>query len=553
MEEHHTPVQQGPAIVASSDKRSLSKKQKVWLSVAGVVALVGIGFGGFTFYNQVILNAAGEDSLGSDVVVDLPQANESPYFKITGVGRENIAIEPTGEARTILSPNTPSQVDVQKGWRIEQSTNPTDSSSWLVVMDANHSSSVGMDTNTCNTFEDVPKIQPNQTYYFRAAKLSSSSNTWEPQGNTVSVTTAPNPSLTVTNNDTQVTLSWTGDVVEPYECQVQASYTLARASSANAFANDIPDSAVNWSNNLSYSTSKGLVMQGIFHKDNAGALKAGSLVITQPVKSTFFYALLRDSQPVSNSQLSYKNISAVRPVNTGASTSIFGATTTLSNNTISINNFGTSSTKTTTTVKNTSFKWKPSSLITVKTWSPKTSSKYGPDCTVEYITSSGGFILASSQTASQFGNCTNVVPGTYPIKTTVVARNDSLPSNSPDYDITEQANDVQLTLQKISPNLQVNFQGSATVKYKKNVVISVYNHKVGSYSYLPEGTLVVKNLNTGKTIKTITLGTNVTSTKITLKGVKKGKYKLAVIYTASTKPAAIFENKTYNLPTLTVK
>jgi hypothetical protein len=542
MEEHQVPVHEEPVIVASSKKHSWSKKERLALYVTGVVALVGIGFGGYTFYDQVIANAAGESLLGDDVSVDLPQPNESPYFKVTGVGRENIAITPTGEA----SQQKVDRIDVQSGWRIEQSSDPANESSWIVVMDGTKSG-YGITTNDCYNNMYWPKeqtIAPNTTYYFRATKLATDTNQWVPQDPVVNVTTAANPVLTASNTNGQITFNWTNDVAEPYSCKSSAYY-IARATSADNLKS-ASDSTIDWRQDLSYSTSSSVVVRNISSNTTNEPLKAGTLTVAQPKNTSYFYSLLRYES--RNSTPSYKSLGAEQMLTTKASTNVMGGTATLQNPKVAASNY--SDAQVAITVSNSAaLSWNFNSTATIKTWSPKTASKFGTDCTISY---SSPYRTDKTQTQRTYDYCQNLVPGTYPVSSFVSAH----PQGSNDATLTEATNTVSLTLDKVAPQMQINYLGAGPkfppTKAGKNVTIAMYNNKVYGYSFLPEGQLIVKNVTTGKVLKTVTLGSNTSSINITLKKMKKGKYNLAVIYKASTNPG-IFQDKTVTLPLLTVK
>jgi len=139
-----------------------------------------------------------------------------------------------------------------------------------------------------------------------------------------------------------------------------------------------------------------------------------------------------------------------------------------------------------------------------------------------------------------WNNVTDALPGSYTLGSTFVVNTDAA-----------QTVQTPITLTKVIPSLSATYK-AATVKYKSNVVINIKNAYPENYSVLPSGKIIVKNLNTKKTIKTISLSDYQTSRTITLKGVKKGKYNLAIIFQADSKKG-IFEDQTINLPKLTVK
>lgn len=568
MEEHQLPVHEELAIVASNKKHSWSKKEKLALYVAGVFALVGIGFGGFTFYNQVILNAAGEDSLGANVSTDLPPVNESAYFTITNIGKQDIHLTVKGDASYQNPDGTYVPYLLARGWRLEQSSNPSDDDSWTTVADRSTGSSHGHLALLTNRETYYAKtilypnysltedkiLQPSHTYYLRATQEVTTQDangdavtTWMPQGNIVSFTTKDDPSLLVTNKDSLVTLAWTATDAESEDIGYNYDYLLVRAKDSASLTNLAGIASSKLAN--SYNVTQNTIYQSLTSSGSAAssALGAGSFTLTQPNGTTYYYAIVQKGSARYGSNSSFtKIIGSSQPVSVGTNTSILGGAVNLSSSTAlttKLNNI-----RATVTVNNPGkLVWIPHGSVTVRTWSPKSPTGYGNDSIITDTTQQFWDTNSPKQYEIYSYGVSNIVPGTYSLTTTLTGTDS--PGSATGKALETLTNPITLT--KVTPGITASFK-SSSVKYKSDVVINVKNAAVSGYSYLPEGRIIIKNLNTGKTLKTISLGTNTPTVKITLKGVKKGKYKLAVVYTASTKPE-IFENKTINLPLLTVK
>lgn len=561
-------------VVASNKTRSWSKKEKLALSIAGMFALVGIGLGGFTFYHQVIANAAGEDSLGSDVVVDLPAANESAYFKIKWTARQDIGIETLGEARLSSSSGTSSGNFIASDWRIQQTSDPTDENSWFVVAyndgkgDCGGTSTLQLPTNysmftnaaKCGrpdkyTISEDKVFQAGHDYYFRAQKRTTAQDasgqsvvSWTTQGNTVQTRTLSYPSATVTNDGNQVKLSWTGiDKNSAYDVPANSDTTLRLAFVSTGKASDLSDSAKRWrAGGISSSDDN----DGVIFKLGEEATKAiqngyltpGTLIITQPKASTRYYAFVLYKDVYENSawkSVIQKVVSGPQVIATDTKDGGSLASVAISPLTVRADQLGT--VKVTATLNAVPNQWSVDaslplvySLSSGKTY---TQSQLGTAYKGE----------SPYPSAYEFGLTTgwlkptteDIVPGTYTITTTV--RN---------FPVVIQTIKTPITITKVPTNISATYK-DATVSYKKNVVITIQNPYVANYTFVPSGKIKIVNLNTGKTLKTVDLDNKSISKKVTLKGVKKGTYKLAVVYTATTKPG-IFEDKTINLPVLTI-
>lgn len=583
MEEHQAPVHEGPAIVASNKKHSWSKKERLALYVAGVFALVGIGFGGFTFYNQVILNAAGEDSLGSDVVVDLPAANESPYFKVLWVSQQDVGILPTGDA---AAPNSPAN-EFAVGWKLEQSTNPVDENAWVTVVQPDDSyndsttncGSTSSDTNrvmlpiiasglrhigqtgtNCTSLDkslgyaNPALMQPDTDYYYRAAKRivltdanGTTSNNWEPQGNIVRVKTKTYPELQLNQDKNQVVLSWTG--ASGYGSQNGFyEFSIARTTNPADFATTVTD----WRDNSNgqYESMPRVTYAIDVNRPENTDFTAGQKTITQKANLTYYYALVIQDR---HEGTIYRIVSKVFPVTTGTTVSNVPIVN-LSISPVSVPANKLDTIKLAASLRDTcngygcdldidnTIVFKDVAGYTLYSGMSASTTGYEKDKSI--IASDDNRSITMSAIASSLSPYSwipaDIAPGSYTLTSVfTVNRNASQTITTP----------VQLT--KVTPNLSANFKAS-TVKYKTDIVINIKNAYPENYSVLPTGKIIIKNLKTKKTIKEVTLADYQTSKKITLKGVKKGKYNLAVIFQADSKKG-IFENQTINLPQLTVK
>lgn len=585
MEEQPVTVQTEPAIVASNTKHSWSKKERIALSIAGVFALVGIGFGGFTFYNQVILNAAGEESLGSDVSVDLPPANESPYFKILRVAQQDIVIQPLGEAADCTADM--SRCGFKQDWVLEQSNNPTEQNTWKIVHGQTEESNAAQarcgwrgvngsmskdnpmlpllstsilrldhsNGEVCPELKQGPLkltnsllMQPGTNYYFRVSKMvrnDDGASTLMQYGNVVSATTTLYPQMTFSQDNNQLKFSWTasqgGNESSVYH------YGIARSTSASDFTNA---SVIDWrgddtqqvNDHTLYTLSQNDIVDSAF--------QAGQKTITQRANTTYYYAMViyestffddttRTDQGMNSSIiLRVLGPPVVAITNaTVAKSPIVNLTvkpTSVPANKVESVVVSGSLTDTCDVVKPQTCLWNINNTMSVKRVNGTTASigsfedpqrtNNNKDLSINALSS-----LTSDQTA----------PGTYTLKSTITFGN------------AVQTVETPVTLTKVTPNLSASYK-AATVKYKSDVVITIKNAYLENYSLLPTGKIIVKNLNNKKTLKEITLSANQTSKTITLKGVKKGTYNLAVAFTADAKKG-IFEDKTINLPQLIVK
>lgn len=606
MEEQQHPVHEEPAIVASKKKHSWSKKEKLALYVAGVFALVGIGFGGYTFYNQVILNAAGEESLGSDVSIDLPPANESPYFTVKSVLEQDVNIVMKGDAMKTTEQGAQYTGELAPGWRIEQTTTPLDDNSWGVVAQSfdfydtartavfadgfdsystdgtSPASHVRLQSNLLDrsfkpgylgtagskalnlvTLDDTSNksvLQPGKTYYFRVSKQTTAADStsnapavWTPQGNYVQVTTKTysDQGLTIqSDNTTGIKFSWNASAEQQTSL---ADWNTSLGILREANVNDIYSVNTRVSDVYYIGQDWEGMTNGVLRIDPAnldvssynpytwGSIQSGVIETTQKKDTGYYYALVAirnsDEQTITAvlSEPKYVSTIAATPQKPLIAVS-------LSPNSLSADQ-----------AKNIA--------VTVKNSDSSTGSYY--ENVSSDLTDNNGESVGIGCGNSKFGvtdktqvltykldlyGCSSVLPGNY-IVHTHFSRYYPLPS-------LEQTVDTPVTLTKIDPKITASYANSS-VKYKKDVVITISYTPNDNYDFLSayaSGTFKIVNLNTKKTIKTFSWDTYATGgkKKITLKGVKKGKYNLAIVYTADTKQG-VYQDKTINLPKLTVK
>ena len=594
MENQHTPVHdESVIVVASNKKHSWSKKERLALSIAAVFALVGIGLGGFTFYNQVIANAAGEESLGSDVVVDLPPANESPYFTVTNVLEQDVFITMKGDATrtTTISGAQPYSYegDMANGWRLEQTATPLDESSWKVVAQeersrlsvfydgfsvysndpknsANHvvlSSNLidrgrrpqYMDTAGSNAFNTVtlddttnPEfLQPGKTYYFRASRASYSADkdgstvtTWSPQGNSVQVTTKQyDLHFTVTNNNsTNIKVSWSGFEKQPSSLADWSNmlHLMRVGKISDVYSTDALPEDTKWDGEGNHRLW--LESSGDFDWPNLVTFTAGTKEFTQEKDTSYYYALVA----VRNNYITHVLGEPIL-VSTLNSTDKPFISATVSPSVIPADNIKSA----VLTFKNSDTSTGEYSAGQSSSIVDKSGQRVGSGC---YnwnfdITSATQPVSYTLDLPDYDEGCHNIKPGDYNIVTEF--------SRSRPSPITKQVLYTPITLSKIDPSFTANYTDSS-VKKGKNVVINLTHTPsdmlLNSWA---EGTFKIMNLNTNKVVKTFSWNTNSSlKKKITLKGVKKGTYNLALVYTADTKQG-IYQDKTINLPKLTVK
>lgn len=578
MEEQQLPVHKESVIVASNKKHSWSKKERLALYIAGVFALVGIGFGGYTFYNQVILNAAGEDSLGSDVSVDLPQPNESAYFTVKNAIEQDIFITVKGDAAMANQVNSNYQNgDLAPGWRIEQTETPLDDASWKVVAqskmtrnsefhdqfqsttnETDYPSHIALSSNLSDRslytnipyttlsdteLKDTKFLQPERTYYFRITKESDADGTqWAQQGNYVQVSTkAYNDygfSVTNTTGTTALKFAWNGSSVQQSSLPngVSASNLLiAKVKNVNdLYSHTTLDSDQQWDSSDNASLYiPGEDIQPSWY--NSEKITAGTREATQAKDTVYYYALV-----AANGTTIGKVLSEPVPVSTFAATTKPLVSATLSPATLAADKANTLSVK----VNN----------------SDTSTGTYGEDVSFSLIGENGklagdlcysaSYGITDPITSVNYdpSKCKNVLPGSYSLRT--------LFTRSQPFPVLSQTIDSAVTFTKVDPNITATYK-DASINYKKDVVINLKytaNSQFYNEAAYAKGTFKIVNLNTRKTIKTFSWNTYTggIQTKITLKGVKKGTYNLAIVYNADMQQG-VYQDKTINLPKLTVK
>jgi hypothetical protein len=563
MEEHQLPVHEEPAIVASNKKHSWSKKEKLALYVAGVFALVGIGFGGYTFYNQVILNAAGEDSLGADAGIDLPQPTTSPYFKIVSTTQQSVDIALNGEASnwptTAYDGTMPAQ-----GWRVEMTEDTTAESGWKTVVNEQQYvgtalQSINYNYNTSTKSIDDPSLlQPGKVYYFRVMKktaLTDPNSTWEQQGPALLAQTTEYPSFTLTNSEDQVKVVWTatqkGQEITALQGDRELAYGIARTKNLSLLAvgssqwtstYSVTDTSPKQLANINYLRSG----NGTKNENTEVSVVAGEGIINQAKNSTYYYApVLYKIDWSSNGgggvRTIVKLLGSTKAVAAGAVSGQLLATV---------------------NVPVTSFAWNkvPESLkvsvalndknisntADIYTYLSLESTKNRPvnlGVINKSVTSTNPLKLDYSVTQPS-GAQYQWPAGDY-ILTTDVYRGDVTPS------VTQSVR-TPIKLTQAVPGLGATYK-SASVKKGATVSITITNPTDARGPQRPTGTVIVKNHKTGKTIKSFKLTSTTAKQTIKFKATTKGSYSIDVVYTADSASAPYFQNKTINLPKLTVK
>lgn len=578
MEEQKPPVHEEPVIVASTKKHSWSKKEKIALSVAGVIALVGLGFGGFTFYNQVILNAAGEESLGADATIDLPEATTSPYFKIVSTTQQSVDLAVNGDASNWPATNYDGTMPAQ-GWRIEMTDDSLGETGWKVVINEQQYISDGLKAinynwNTSTKSADDPSLlQPDHTYYFRITKKTSLTDpaaTWEQQGPSLAAQTTSYPSFGIAESGDQVKVSWTGtqngQEIAALQGDNELTYGIARTQDVSKLiagdeqwkqlynptvADDKQIAALNYLNSSNPSNIESIT----------GGLVAGEGIINQPKSSVYYYApvLYRISVQDSKMVTSIARVlSAPKMVATGTVSGQLLATV---------------------DVPTKSFPWNklPENLkvnVALSDKNAPASAKYYADVQIKANNKFEGV-----GNTINFGSTKETVISTSPQQKSYSVEQNSgqqyqwgvgdytLVTTIDRYDVTpsvEQVVETPITFTQAEPGINASFK-STTVKKGSKVSITVKNPLDPRGSQRPTGTVVIKNHRTGKTIKTFKLNWNTAKQTITFKATTKGSYMIDVVFTAdkisvydsSTKKnytwPSYFQNKTINLPKLTVK
>jgi len=563
MEEHQLPVHEEPVIVASNKKHSWSKKEKLALYVAGVFALVGIGFGGYTFYNQVILNAAGEDSLGADASIDLPQPTTSPYFKIVSTTEQSVDIALNGEASNWPTTAFDGAMPAQ-GWRIEMTDDTTAESGWKVVVNEQQYVSTALKSINYNynvttkSASDSSLLQPGKIYYFRITKktnLTDPNSTWEQQGPALVAQTAEYPSFTLTSSGDQVKVVWTGTQKGQELAAIQGdkelSYGIARSkdpstlvvgSSQWTATYGTTDTAPKQLANINYMRSGNKTL-GEDIKDN---VVAGEGILNQAKNSTYYYApvlYMIDWQNSGGGTRSIlKLLGSPKAVAAGAVSGQLLATV---------------------SVPVTSFAWNkvPETLKVNVALKDQNAASTVADIYSDVTLASTGNVpmnlgvinksvvstkpVSLSYTITQPSGAQYQFPAGDYILTTDVYRSDVTPS-------VMQSVQTPIKLTQATPGLSASYK-SASVKKGATVSLMIANPTDPRGTKRPTGTVVIKNHKTGKTIKSFKLSATTAKQTIKFKVTTKGNYSIDVVYTADSSSVPYFQNKTIKLPTLAVK
>jgi hypothetical protein len=553
--------------IMSGSGSAFSSKQKIFGGLASLVALVAVGFGGLSVWQGTSSNAAGEESLGRDVSVNLV-ATELPYFKILRASQRQVLFQPQGEAKSSDSQG------FADGWRVEKSFTPDISDSWVVAAEAGGASATGdtwfvpdRDSVTIaqgseTNFASPSSIQPNTDYYYRIAKMVEANaigddgetyDRWEAQGPVMHVKTSPDPQITISKIDgVQITAAWKGgtdswgaDAISDLDGDPSDLYGKSNGSYYTIFKSTVPIKKFAKVDVYQFGVSisgDSSVTQDQQKVD--GYLKAGQTLFTQPIGSTHYYGIALNGYALADTGV---QATAGTKEGTGISTvSISGATmlaNALSTKTVTI--------KVTTPPAQNNAWARISVLKGAVTAESQTGSSYftGDICWKDV----GGLTVNTPVTTSMSNATTATSSGAqycypYPGKYTLGVKTNSM--------FGTQTNVFPITLSKLDSRITASYADS-TIKYGKAAKVRVALPLTTFYGR-PAGTIKLKNLNTGKILKTIsTTSSSSTPQVFTLSGIKPGKYRLAVIYTAGRQyspdaGSVTFNSKTINLPVLKV-
>jgi UDP-N-acetylglucosamine transferase subunit ALG13 len=507
------------------------------------------------------------------------------------VYKRQIEVQYTGEALA-------SNGDLAPNWRLEQTSNPSDDSTWKVASNDIYSYTEGSgvvhryvgasDRNVSIGYSTDPNtIQPDSDYYFRASKATDvldqfgnkTGVQWSPQGNIVHVHTEAYPVLQVKGDGDQVRLSWTNvaankDVSSSWTGGPVSGYVILRSTSPNSFAN----SGTVWiesSRSTDFTTvgEANLALLNLEKDSTTGVLGKTETVIQQPKGTTYYYALgALEYYTYQNG----KEVALVHRVIGDPQIVISNATT---GNLLSDVSLSPSSTI--TPVKNTGSKsYAPyianaNVSVTLKT-ELKTSEQWLTQTRLVY--GAGGYansVNCFSGTASSGWQQYN--PNKKTVNLTLsncdspsVKKMGANPSLRLETDVWTNPNwpnpsvhatyTTPVNFQQIDVPLSAKYSDASISKNKKTTVIVTGFCKPKSYScsYIT-GQLQLVNLTTNKVIKTVSIeksikfSENNATVKFTFSSKYKGKYKLGVRYTNSPDGSYFYRDTVIKLPTLTVK
>jgi hypothetical protein len=219
-----------PAMV-TSNKRSFSKKQKIYGTVIAVVALTLLGSGGYMLWQKTSANAEGSKDLTaikSYIKSDSAAPAVSEYFEVNALGQQDIGFNIKGQACDAISNTNTSPNDYCKllpDWRIERLVQTAAGAKWEVAADSNtqpkywsqdsepYSVQSVMDSHSItasSTYEsgvsppdqsdalrskmaNPLSLQPTTSYSYRISK--SINGQWTPQEPVINVSTLAYPSI----------------------------------------------------------------------------------------------------------------------------------------------------------------------------------------------------------------------------------------------------------------------------------------------------------------------------------------------------------------------
>lgn len=204
-------------VVITSVKPKLTARKKVLFAAAVAVVLAGVVFGGYKLISSTVLRAAGEESLGANATIDLPQLTTSQYFKIAVTTQQSVDIRLNSDACTNPATSDYSCYVLADGWRLEMTEDSTALDGWKVIANAKddirtvlNAISYASDPFTKRA-DDAALLQPGRSYYFRLLKSDSTDEEdimWDQQGPVLLASTKNYPQVDVTG-DTGPTVSWT--------------------------------------------------------------------------------------------------------------------------------------------------------------------------------------------------------------------------------------------------------------------------------------------------------------------------------------------------------
>lgn len=529
------PDEQTSTTVVSEQKKTWSKKQKLLGGVGSFVALVAIGVGGFAIYSNVVSNAEGEASLGSNVTTN-EGTNESQYFRVVRTNQQQVWLAGKGEAEQDQGSNNGM---LAQGWMIQRSTAPDDETSWTGVAGGfngeGYYSQIGtLDKDSVESLDELngALLAPSTTYYYRAVKRIINDDTnqpeWQPQGDVVSATTSAYPTISPkAMSGNQVTIAWTGtktesDIIGKQESGLinlsgNLTYRIVRvdqAKNVKVAAGDIVGKLNQDVLPRSYYDNQTSKLQ----------LDSGSVTIEQPVSSSYdYYMVLATSGSAGDRIVKVLN-SFSYAANSEQGNLMYDATAPAS-----ISNIDAKNQKIKLTLKD--------------------GVDVGPNGSLSYSVSSSDGLCRADGTlnasesrsfdiplnSSSFGSCE---PNVGNLGLTITAKTDTLSQSSQLRTMVTAAAPAKITVKYLD----------STVKYRKSVKIAITN-PVGYHSTRALGTIRVRNLSTGKQVGSTQL-VSTYKQYITLGNVKPGKYKLSVEFTPNS--ASNFTAKTIKLPLLTI-